>query len=263
MSFDELSWTLAGQRRHRGGVTTTALPTTISSWDEPDGVAPRGTVIVLSGRGETAAAYGRLGRRLSADAYKVRVVEVDLDDLARTREQVDELLEDPSLPAPRVLLGTDAGATLAATLVDGLPVDAAVLAGLALPSSNRPEGSWDDELEVRTACPAHRRVISEDAAFQRGALSQPLPRAWQELPTPRKPVLVLHGSLDPVTSAEAAFAPYVEAPVAQLRLVEGGRHDVLNDVMHRSVAATIVLFLERLKLGADLPAIVRHAGPER
>jgi alpha-beta hydrolase superfamily lysophospholipase len=263
MCFDELSWTTPGSRGDRGGVTTTALPQTLTSWDEPDGVAPRGSVIVLSGRGETAAAYGRLGRRISADAYKVRVVEVDLDEPDRTRQRVEELLADPSLPAPRVLLGTDTGATLAATLLERLPVDAAVLAGLVLASSSRPAGSWDDELEARTACPAHRRVISEDGDFERGALSQPLPEEWPELSTPQKPVLVLHGSLDPVTDAQAAFAAYLDAPVAELRLVEGGRHDVLNDVMHRSVAATIVLFLERLKLGADLPAIVRPAGPSR
>jgi hypothetical protein len=30
---------------------------------------------------------------------------------------------------------------------------------------------------------------------------------------------------------------------------------VLNDVTHRTVAATIVLFLERLRLGAALPRI--------
>ncbi len=30
---------------------------------------------------------------------------------------------------------------------------------------------------------------------------------------------------------------------------------MLNDVTHRTVAATIVLFLERLRLGAELPRI--------
>jgi hypothetical protein len=30
---------------------------------------------------------------------------------------------------------------------------------------------------------------------------------------------------------------------------------VLNDVTHRTVAATIILFLERLRLGAGLPVI--------
>ncbi len=38
-----------------------------------------------------------------------------------------------------------------------------------------------------------------------------------------------------------------------------GRHDVLNDLNHRTVAATVVLFLERLRLGADLPVIARSA----
>jgi hypothetical protein len=35
----------------------------------------------------------------------------------------------------------------------------------------------------------------------------------------------------------------------------GRVHDVLNDVSHCTVAATIVLFLERPRLGADLPPI--------
>jgi alpha-beta hydrolase superfamily lysophospholipase len=164
------------------------------------------------------------------------------------------------VPAPRVLLGADAGATLAALLVDTLPVQAAVLAGLALCTSTARAGSWDDELEARTACPAHRRVISEDHGFERGALGHELPRAWRDLTlaAPVKPVLVLHGSADPLTSADDAFAPFLDAPTASVCLVEGGRHDVLNDVTHRSVAATLVLFLERLNRGPDLPSIVRH-----
>jgi hypothetical protein len=42
-------------------------------------------------------------------------------------------------------------------------------------------------------------------------------------------------------------------------VIVGGRHDVLNDLSHRTVAATIVLFLERLRLGADLPVIAKVA----
>jgi len=67
-------------------------------------------------------------------------------------------------------------------------------------------------------------------------------------------VLVLHGTADVVTPVEDAIGPY--AGRARIRLVEGGRHDILNDLSHRSVAATIVLFLESLRLGADLPDIV-------
>lgn len=231
-------------------------------WDEPAGVAARGTLIVLSGRGESAAAYGRFGRRISADAYKVRVVEVDLDDIGVARDRVHELLADPTLPAPRVLVGTDSGATFAAVLAYGgqHAIDGLVLAGIALPgAAATPEQSWDDELETRTACPAHRRVLGEDAAFERGSLHRDLPSAWAGFgPAPTGvPTLVVHGGDDPLTPVADALAPYRGAPATQTWVVEGGRHDVLNDVTHRSVAATIVLFLERLKLGADLPVIVR------
>lgn len=237
----------------------------LHAWDEPDGVAARGTLVVLSGRGETAAAYGRFGRRLSADAYKVRVVEVDLDDLDATRDHVHELWADDTLPAPRVLVGTDVGATFAAVLArEGkLPVDALVLAGLALPGESVvADQTWDEELEARSACPAHRRVLGEDDTFRRGALAQDLPSSWSGVaPGPADvPTLVIHGSHDPLTPAEEALTAFRGAAATQTWVVEGGRHDVLNDVTHRSVAATIVLFLERLKLGADLPVIVRDAG---
>ena len=37
------------------------------AWDEPDGLMPRGTVVVVPGRGEVPAVYERFGRRLAAD----------------------------------------------------------------------------------------------------------------------------------------------------------------------------------------------------
>lgn len=71
-----------------------------------------------------------------------------------------------------------------------------------------------------------------------------------------KPTLVLHGTADPVTPAADAIARFAGARV---RLVEGGVHDVLNDATHRSVAATLVLFLESLRLGPELPTIIKEA----
>ena len=227
----------------------------IASWDEPAGGTPRGTLVVLPGRGETAASYERFGRRLAADAYKVRLVPVALDDLDDVTDTVGKLLADESLPAPKVLVGSDSGATLAALLAPELPVDAVVLAGLALPTSAG-VGSWADEVAARTACPVHTRVINEDGAFERGALNQPLPWDSVSLAPSGKPTLVLHGTADPVTPVADAVAPYAGA--ARVRLVEGGVHDVLNDATHRSVAATVVLFLESLRLGPELPTIVKE-----
>jgi alpha-beta hydrolase superfamily lysophospholipase len=236
----------------------------IASFDEPAGATPRGTLIVLPGRGETATSYQRFGKRLSFDNYKVRVVAVDLDDLDDTRESVEKLLADESLPSPKVLIGTDTGATLVSTLV-GTPsaavsAAAAVIAGVALADS-RGVDSWEQEIEARSACPLHRTVLDGDDAFGRGGLNEPLPAVWDDLDraVPAIPTLVLHGAADPVTPLEEAVAPYREGAGVVVRRINGGRHDVLNDIMHRSVAATIVLFLESLRLGSELPPILEPA----
>ena len=81
-------------------VTSATLPSAVSAWDEPTGIRPRGTLIVLTGRGEPTTVYGRFGRRLAADAYRVRVVETRLDDLDATRREVAALLDEPGLPRP-------------------------------------------------------------------------------------------------------------------------------------------------------------------
>lgn len=50
-------------------------------------------------------------------------------------------------------------------------------------------------------------------------------------------------------------------PAAELVTVRGGRHDILNDINHRSVAAHVVQWLERLRSGAaDVPIVVETAG---
>jgi alpha-beta hydrolase superfamily lysophospholipase len=231
----------------------------ITNWDEPTGATARGTLVVLSGRGETASSYERFGKRLSADAYKVRVIDVDLDDLDDTRSQVEKLLADELLPSPKVLVGADAGATLVALMAGEVQADAAVIAGLALPGDSRP-GTWDEQIEARTACPVHRKVLDSDSNVDRSAFDRPLPWAEIELPAPTKPTLVVHGAADQITPAAAAVSAYAKADAARVWLVDGGRHDVLNDVAHRSVAATIVLFLESLKLGSDLPPILVSVG---
>jgi alpha-beta hydrolase superfamily lysophospholipase len=223
------------------------------SWNEPAGATARGTLILVPGRGETAATYERFGTRLAADAYRVRLVDVDLDHLERARAEVRALLADESLPGPKVLVGSDTGASLAATMVDD--ADAAVLAGLALGGSSV-VALGESAVDARTACPVHRRVIAQDDGYDVQALSRRVPPELATVPVPRKPVLVVHGSEDVVAEPSAVVETFVDAPLASVRLVAGGRHDILNDVSHRSVAATIVLFLESLRLGSDLPPVV-------
>ena len=243
--------------------------TAVARWDEPEGLNPRGTVIVVPGRGELPGVYERFGRRLAADAYRVRAVANPIDDAALTERQVREAATGP---APVVLAGSDTGALFAVALVapGRLPEAAAlVLAGLPAEALDGgagetagEDGSWDAELAARTACPTHRGGLAGDI-LRRGALYEPVPAGWTEradLTAVPVPVLGLHGAADPVSPLAAARERYAAAPHAELVSIAGGRHDAFNDITHRTAAATVVLFLERLRNGADLaPIAVRES----
>ncbi len=225
-----------------------------ASWDEPEGLAARGTLIVLPGRGEHGGVYERFGRRLAFDAYRVRA----LGDPSADPSVLDEaakLLADESLPGPKVLVGSDTGARYALQVAAEHPagVDALILVGL--PTGPWTAGSWEDELAARTACPTHQGRLTDDPAFRRGAIE-----AAVDLPEPRLdqvqvPVLALHGKDDPVSPLDQALSVYEGHPNVRTVTFAGGRHDVLNDALHRTAAATVVLFLERLRLSPGLPAI--------
>jgi alpha-beta hydrolase superfamily lysophospholipase len=80
-----------------------------------------------------------------------------------------------------------------------------------------------------------------------GPLTRELDRGWDrfgtELPALTVPTLAVHGSNDPIAPIGAlrAYAEQIE-PLSLLEL-EGGGHDILNDVSHREVAAAIVDFI--------------------
>ncbi len=245
---------------------TTVETAGVATWQEPEGVVPRGTLLVLPGRGEHAAVYGRLGRRLAADGYRVLVVPDPTTDPERTTARIRALLADPAAgPHPRVLVGSDTGALFAAGLVAGGlgGIDALVLAGLpALPStalpSTAPAGSWAEELDTRTACPVHRAVLDGDPQVRRGALAEPVPPDWLRAADPARipvPVLGLHGLADAVAPFGGTRDWFARLARTELVGVVGGQHDALNDQTHRTAAATVVQFLERLRAG--LPELAR------
>lgn len=233
-------------------LTDAATTAATRTWSEPEHLAPRGTVVLLAGRGETPEVYQRFGSRIAADAY--RVIAVDDDPAAAATAAA--LLADPGLPGPRVLAGSDAGALTAVDLVRaGARPDAVLLAGLPVrpgPLGRAWGGSWETEIAARTACPNHRSVLARSA---RGGIAEALrtaPPIVRVAPGDLGvPVLAVHGAADPISPAEEAV-PALRELGAQVHLVADGLHDVLNDVQHRSVAATVILFLERLRAGADL-----------
>lgn len=179
---------LSGTRRCRPPRSGSAAEAT---WDEPSGLAPRGTLLLIPSRGEEPSRYELLGRRLSADAYRVRVLHDPADDAAVTLAQVTSQLTSPATAAPRALVGSDTGALYAIALAataDAGQADALILACLpTAPGAQRPPGAspastapaWDDELDSRTSCPTHRGVLSR-SAVRRGALFEPVPDGWLE-----------------------------------------------------------------------------------
>lgn len=224
---------------------------TVVSYAPPVGVNPRGTLVVLPGRGEDPSVYERFGLRLAADGYPVHVLERD----ATVDVPVDAV-------HPVVLVGADTGALealLAAGRADGL-ILAGTPAVLGQPSSGVDllGLDFDAELDARTACPTHRARLADDGAFGRGELFAEVPPKLAEavggldLRHLDTPVLVLHGDADPVAPVVQARALAARLPRAELATVHGGRHDVLNDLSHRTVAAHVVQWLERLRTGAPI-----------
>ncbi|MEU6025740.1 alpha/beta hydrolase [Streptomyces tauricus] len=234
----------------------------------PEGLRTRGTVIVVPGRGETRETYTRLGRRLAADAYRVRVVDApDLDaddDLGSQLADFGARLAaagdgtENGIVRPVVLVGADTGALAVAALVGaadtvtGLRPDAVVLAGLPGRTTGAVDaaGTWDDELDVRTSCPAHRGRLTDDTRVRRGALGESVPEALLAAAYGSEadiPALLLVGDADPLADHDAIVRTAKSLPRARLSAVRGGHHDVLNDLQHRSVAAEIVTFLETLR----------------
>ncbi len=147
----------------------------------------------------------------------------------------------------------------------GADVDALLLAGLPAAPQAGPAASWEEELDARTFCPTHRGRLAA-SAVRPGALYEPIPADWLEradLEGLRIPILGLHGSDDPISPLEQARDRYAAAPSAELVSITAGRHDVLNDQTHRTVAAVVVLFLERIRQdsGPRRIAVAEELGP--
>jgi len=76
----------------------------VIAWNEPDGLIPRGTVIVIPGRGELPAVYERFGRRLAGDAYRVRAVADPVVDAELARAHTNRIRQiDATRPPAEVL----------------------------------------------------------------------------------------------------------------------------------------------------------------
>ena len=190
----------------------------------------------------------------------MRVVTDPTANPALATTEVTGLLAGPATVAPRVLVGSDTGALFAAGLlasgqaagVDALILAAPVPDAAAAAGPGTGAAAWDEELDSRTTCPTHRERLA-GPELRRGALYEPVPDGWDErgLAAVGVPILGIHGAEDPLSPLAAVRPRYAAAPGAELVAIAGTRHDALNNMTHRTVAATIVLFLERLRQDGD------------
>ena len=221
-------------------------------WLEPEATV-RGSVIVVGGRGEHAHVYRRFARRIAFDGYRVAVVENDPAATAR-------VIADAETDLPVTVVGSDSGALTALDLAATHPaVSGVVAAGLLVAGADAFTGEWDGELEIRSACPVHRGVLSSADALERGTLGAETPVATADsLTHVQVPVLVVHGGADALSPAADVLAVTSALPDARVVVVHEGLHDIRNDVSHRAVAAEIVQFLERLRLPGTPDIILRE-----
>lgn len=227
---------------------TPSLAAAPALWTPPAAVRVRGALAVVAGAGESVRVYERFGRRLAADGYVVAVFEAPAAAEASAWLAAQE-------HAPRVLVGSDRGAAVVLALAAaGAPVHGVIVAGV-------PVGSGDDALAgaaQRTACPVHLGVLGEataQAVAAAPAIDVPDAAALGRVGIP---VLAIHGGADAIAPLAAARDALAGLPELELVETVDGLHDALNDVSHRSVAATIVLWLERLRGAGVQNPIVRE-----
>jgi pimeloyl-ACP methyl ester carboxylesterase len=77
------------------------------------------------------------------------------------------------------------------------------------------------------------------------------------------PALVLHGADDPIAPISVAVDVASRLPAAELAVARTSAHDVLNDAIHRTVAAHVVQWLERLRAGSPGSALLEVVRPAR
>jgi len=228
-------------------------------WEPASGAAVRGTVVALPGQGRTPAVFDRLGRRLAFDDYRVVAVAPDAPQpVDATLAGVRDLVAGQ--PGPVVLLGCDTGALLAVRAAQRHPrVAGVVLIGLPGPGLQHlaTPGAEGDAPDSALSPRRHaEHDVDHAGAGEPGGATVPAGLALTGADRVDVPALVLHGDSDPDSPPFGSRVLVSRWPHARLVVVAGSGHHVLEDHQHRSVAAEVLQFLERVRSGAlDQPLL--------
>jgi alpha-beta hydrolase superfamily lysophospholipase len=231
---------------------------------------PTAAVVFLHGFGEHTGLYHRYAFALNAKGIDVWAVDQlghglspgtrgdfgSIEASSALAEQLTQLAEQTRPGLPLVAQGHSFGSivTLFRVLEKPDRYRAAVISGAPLiPIAEMldADSSFDLDPSWLSADPFYLDSLENDPlAFtdaDGATLTRELDRAWDrfgaELPTLAVTTLAVHGESDPIAAVGAVRA-YAEQ-IEPLELVEypRGRHDILNDVSYREVAAVISDFV--------------------
>lgn len=236
-------------------------------WEVPDA---RAGIVFLHGYGEHSGLYHRFAAALNHRGINlwaldeighgltegVRGFVGSLDDLEANGRRLAQVATDAYPDLPLIVAGHSLGGATAALLVarDPAPFRGAVLSGTPLSAPR-----WIEELDPAVGLALEPTDLSSDPFYLDALANDPLaftdseaspldalPPAWKELGERFSdvgvPVLLVHGDRDPVAPIDGNRDWAARLSRVRLFEVPGGRHDVLNETTHESVAAAIAEF---------------------
>lgn len=232
---------------------------------------PHAAVVFLHGFGENTGLYDRYGFALNAAGIDLWAVDQfghgrspgqrgqfgTLEDSAALADDLAEVIQQERPGIPLVAQGHSYGAVVTLILLLENPVRyvAGVISGAPLvPIRELVDANTVLNLDTSglSSDPFYLDCIDNDPFEFSNAdgrnLTRELDRAWDrfgaELPRLTVPTLAVHGRIDPIAAPGAVRAYAEQIPALQYREFAGTRHDVLNDVTHRAVAADIIDFID-------------------
>ena len=231
---------------------------------------PRAAIVFLHGFGEHTGVYHRYAFALNSAGIDLWAVDQlghgltpgdrgdfgSLEASAALADALTGLAAEATPGLPLVAQGHSFGAvvTLCRLLDSPDQYRAGVISGAPLvpiPGMLDADTSIDFDPAWLSADPFYvDSMINDPLAFvdaDGAPLTRELDRAWDrfgsDLPKLRVPTLAIHGEDDPIADVGAVRAYADQIDALRLQAFDGGRHDILNDVMHAVVAQTIIDFV--------------------
>jgi alpha-beta hydrolase superfamily lysophospholipase len=237
---------------------------------------PRAAVVFLHGFGEHTGVYHRYGFALNAAGIDLWAVDQfghglspgprgdfgSIEDSSNLADTLTELAESERGGLPLVAQGHSFGSIVTLVRLLGQPdrYRAGVISGaplIPIPEMLDADSSFDLDPGWLSADPFYLDSLENDPlAFvdaDGAPLARELDKAWDrfgaELPTLAVPTLAVHGVNDPIAPVSGVRAYADQIKPLQIKEFPGGRHDILNDTMHREAAGAIVDFVTEHALG--------------